>query len=89
MRIAHIGPPLARRGGPAGYLWQLETAADLSVNPRHALTFPPREVPPAPRRRSVLSRAREVAGGVKRALLGPPAVYRPSTDDLRQRARVQ
>lgn len=85
MRIAHIGPPLARRGGPAGYLWQLELAArSASADPRHALTFPPREVPPAARRPSVHSRTRRVAGNVKRALLGPPTFYRPSADDLRR-----
>lgn len=27
MRVAHIGPPLARQGGPAGYLLQLQHAA--------------------------------------------------------------
>jgi glycosyltransferase involved in cell wall biosynthesis len=85
MKIAHIGPPLARRGGPAGYLWQLATAVDsASADPRHTLTFPPREVPPPPRRPSVASRARRVAGDVKRALLGPPTFHRPSTDDLRR-----
>ena len=85
MRIAHIGPPLARRGGPAGYLWQLKTAADsASADPRHALTFPPHEIPPAPPRPSVRSRVRNVTGNVKRALLGPPTFYRPSPDDVRR-----
>ena len=85
MKVAHIGPPLARRGGPAGYLWQLRAAAEAaSANPRHALTFPPREDPPAPRRRSILSRARNIAGTVKRTLLGPPTFYRPSADDCRR-----
>jgi glycosyltransferase involved in cell wall biosynthesis len=48
------------------------------------VTFPPREVPPAPRRPSALSRARNAAGTVKRALLGSPSFYRPAPDDLRR-----
>jgi len=41
MRVAHIGPPLARRGGPAGYLLQLSAAVErFGRTSPHQLTFP-------------------------------------------------
>lgn len=85
MRVAHIGPPLARLGGPAGYLYELARAAQ-SRDPRgHDVTFPPAAPPtvPAPRP-SPLDRAREEAGRWKRRLLGPPKLFRPPLSDLRR-----
>lgn len=85
MRVAHIGPPLARLGGPAGYLFELARAAS-SRDPRgHEVTFP-EAAPPAgpPRPLSPLDRARQEAGRLKRRLLGPPKLYRPSLDAFRE-----
>ena len=31
LRVAHLGPPIARQGGPAGYLLQLRAAAPLGA----------------------------------------------------------
>src|SRR5690349_14327768 len=56
MRIAHVGVPLTRAGGPAGYLLQLRDALAASSR-RHTVTFPD-EVPanaPAVSRRTLLT----------------------------------
>ena len=46
MKIAHIGPALARRGGPAGYLLQLSLAAErFGKGSEYQLTFPAHETP--------------------------------------------
>lgn len=86
MRVAHIGPPLARLGGPAGYLYELARSAQ-SRDPRgHAVTFPPTAPPtvPVPQKRSPFDRAREEAGRWKRRILGPPKLFRPALDELRR-----
>lgn len=85
MRIAHIGPPLARRGGPAGYLLQLSTAAARhAASAAHVLTFPPPSLPPPLSRPTLNARVKAALHPIKRALVGPPTFYRPSDDDLRR-----
>ena len=73
MKIAHIGPPLARSGGPAGYLYQLQRAAHSRVSDSLQVLFPPPASPaalwPGPTR---VQRARHLLGRWKRQLLGPP-----------------
>lgn len=83
MKIAHIGPPLARQGGPAGYLLQLRQAA-LEAGATDVL-FPPLAAPstssPAAAS-SVLAQARRSLGRVKRSVFGTPKFDRPATADL-------
>jgi hypothetical protein len=88
MNIAHVGPPLARRGGSSGYLWQLAAASEGTAS-GHAVSFPPREAGQTapPPRASRLAGIRRVA---RRALLGPPTFYRPSYDELtRERGAIE
>jgi glycosyltransferase involved in cell wall biosynthesis len=85
MKIAHIGPPLARRGGPAGYLLQLSTAAARHEHDTtHILTFPRLEVPAPPRPPRLTARVKAALRPVKRAIVGSPAFYRPSERDRRR-----
>jgi glycosyltransferase involved in cell wall biosynthesis len=85
MRVAHIGPPPARLGGPAGYLFELQRAAAGRETRGHEVRFPP-PLPPAPPAApaSPLKRARAWAGRWKRRVLGPPQLYRPPLAELRQ-----
>lgn len=81
MRIAHIGPPLARQGGPAGYLYQLQrAAADAGANGR--ISFPPPAQRAAARRTPIAQLVRARLGAVKRALVGSKPPYRPSDEML-------
>lgn len=85
MKIAHLGPALARRGGPSGYLLQLSLAADRfgGASP-HVLTFPAHETPlPAPPP-TFAERLRATLRPLKRAVAGPPRFYRPQDEDLRR-----
>ena len=83
MVVAHVGPPLARTGGPAGYLYQLQSAAAARPSARHEVRFPAaKRATPAPSPRSDLW---SVAGRVKRALFGAPDFYRPPREDLERR----
>ena len=85
MRIAHIGPPLARRGGPAGYLLQLSIAADrYGAQSGHSTTFPCVETPVAAPPPSFGDRVRARLRPLKRALVGEPTFYRPSLEELRR-----
>ena len=82
MKVAHIGPPLARTGGASGYLLQLRAGlADLDIGP-HQVTFPDEATATvaAPRQSPV----RQIAGRLKRALLGQPKFYRPDIRGLQQ-----
>ena len=81
MKIAHVGPPRARLGGPAGYLWELARVA--TPDPRFSVTFPP-EAPPRPASAppSFWDRSRAVLGPFKRRLLGAPEFSRPQLADL-------
>jgi hypothetical protein len=81
MRVAHVGPPLARQGGPAGYLYQLQrAAADAGVVGR--VSFPMTAPRLAAKRVPVTERVRARLGVVKRALVGAKAPYRPSDEIL-------
>jgi len=83
MIVAHVGPPLARTGGPAGYLYQLQSAAAEAPASRHDVRFPlaRRAATPASQGADVWS----VLGRVKRALFGEPDFYRPPPEDLAAR----
>lgn len=87
MRIAHVGPPLMRTGGPAGYLLELRRQAEESKDEgRHRVRFPGAASGPAAKKRSSpwLSRLRRW----KRAVLGPPRFYRPSREEMNQKGGV-
>jgi hypothetical protein len=85
MKIAHIGPPLARRGGPAGYLWQLRAAVGSAGDAaRHTLTFPPTEPRVVAQPPPLMQRMHARVGRAKRALFGPPSQYRPDAASLRR-----
>jgi hypothetical protein len=85
MKVAHIGPALARRGGPAGYLLQLSLAAErYGTGSDYQLTFPAHETPAPVATPTVLDRARAALRPIKRALVGAPAFHRPSEEDLRR-----
>ena len=78
MKIAHIGPPLARIGGPAGYLYQLQRAAHSRVSDSLQVIFPPPASPAAPRPGPTrIQRARRLLGRWKRRLFGSPQFARP------------
>ncbi|HWW84253.1 MAG TPA: glycosyltransferase [Vicinamibacterales bacterium] len=84
MKVAHVGPPLARQGGPAGYLFQLCQAAAIA-GALDGVTFP--EAAPsratATRPASRWSGARQVLSKVKRAVGPAPRFDRPSDKSLR------
>ena len=80
-RVAHIGPPLARQGGPAGYLYQLYHAVCESGQP-DALTMPPLAPPRAPRRPTLGEQMRAGLSRIKRTIAGSPTQYRPPADIL-------
>ena len=42
MIVAHVGPPAARQGGPAGYLAQLQSALDTYGTGHHEVRLPAR-----------------------------------------------
>lgn len=82
MIVAHIGPPLARTGGPAGYLWQLRDAL-AGVRTGATITFPDVATASAPPpRASLLDRLRR---RVTRAITGTPRFYRPPLAELQRR----
>ncbi|MDX2039956.1 MAG: glycosyltransferase [Acidobacteriota bacterium] len=80
MKVIHIGPPLARLGGPAGYLDQLASAR---IEPsEHEVLFPPRAIPQPKRKPTLTEKLRKEAGKLKRSVLGAPTFYRPSEIEL-------
>ncbi|MFI5366838.1 MAG: glycosyltransferase family 4 protein [Candidatus Binatia bacterium] len=83
MKIAHIGPRLARRGGPAGYLYELARAAQGYQWQGHTLVFPPmahaEQQPSSP---GWWSRAGAHLRRLKRSVAGAPRFYRPDAADL-------
>jgi len=83
MNVFHVGPPLARLGGPAGYLRELEGAARAAESPEHRVRFPsPRASSPV-RHPGALARMRQTLGRFKRRFAGTPAFYRPPVAALR------
>ncbi len=84
MKVIQIGPPLARLGGPAGYLDQLESAKAESSE--HEVLFPPRAViQPKPKPR-LTEKLRKQAGQIKRSVLGAPTFYRPTEAELQTKS---
>lgn len=83
MKIAHIGPRLARRGGPAGYLYELARAAQGYEWHGHTLIFPPaahaEQQPSSP---GLWPRARAQLRRLRRSVAGAPRFYRPAAADL-------
>lgn len=83
MTVAHLGPPTGRRGGPAGYLAQLQAALAAYGSGGHRVMLPPpgpAAAPPPPRAGSALVTLRRL----RRTWLGPPPVERPSPEDVRR-----
>ena len=83
MIIAHVGPPVGRQGGPAGYLAQLQSALNAYGSgphdvrlPEAASTAPARAAPPRG------SRPMAMARRLSRRILGKPRLYRPPTAQL-------
>jgi glycosyltransferase involved in cell wall biosynthesis len=87
MKIAHVGPPLARQGGPGGYLLQLQRAAGRA-GALDAILFP--SPAPASSRAPIpaATRIRRALSATKRALGFRPRFYRPSDRDLADPAYV-
>jgi glycosyltransferase involved in cell wall biosynthesis len=83
MIVAHIGPPLGRGGGPAGYLAQLASAADAHGAGAHQLLFPAR-VParPAGAVPDRWQQALAIARRVRHTLGGAPVGCRPPAAEL-------
>jgi glycosyltransferase involved in cell wall biosynthesis len=82
MKVAHIAPPLARTGGASGYLLQLRDGlVGLDTGP-HQVTFP--EDATAAVAAPARSPVRQIAGRLKRAILGKPTFYRPDADGLQR-----
>jgi glycosyltransferase involved in cell wall biosynthesis len=84
MKVAHIGPPLARQGGPAGYLFQLRQAA-ACARAQDIVSFPAAAPPRQASARqapSPWSDARRLLSKVKRAVGPPPRFERPSDESL-------
>lgn len=80
MKVIHIGPPLARLGGPAGYLDQLASAR---IEPsEHEVIFPSRALSETKRKPGLAKMLRKEAGKLKRSVLGAPAFYRPTEAEL-------
>lgn len=85
MNVVHVAAPLARTGGPSGYLLQLEAGFAQTGTGAHTVELPP-HVAGGPARRSggLVHQIRAVARRVKRGLVGPPRYYRPSIAEMQQ-----
>ncbi len=85
MIVAHVGPPLARTGGPPGYLLQLRDAL-AGVPTRHRILLPDPAAPataPPPHRTPLIQRA---GRRIWRAVTGAPKFYRPRPASLARRS---
>ena len=82
MIIAHLGPGLARTGGPAGYLWQLRDAL-AGVEMPHRVLFPDAAAPAL--KANPPSMMERVRRRVIRAVTGGPRLYRPPVEELSKR----
>jgi glycosyltransferase involved in cell wall biosynthesis len=83
MRIVHVGPPLERTGGPAGYLLQLRDAARAHGESAHEVRFPPTAARRVPAKDPSMLR-RQLARA-KRVLVGKPRQYRPTREEMKRR----
>jgi glycosyltransferase involved in cell wall biosynthesis len=84
MIVAHIGPPLARTGGPAGVLLQLKSGLSRTGSGGHIVRLPPVAVAPAQSPPSLKARMLAPLRRVRRGLFGEPRFYRPNLGALRQ-----
>lgn len=84
MNVAHVGPPLARTGGSAGYLLQLRDALAASTPTGHVVTFPDPAVPRPVIASGQPSIPRRAWKRLRRTLTGR-TFYRPSATALRRR----
>lgn len=83
MIVAHVGPPVARQGGPAGYLAQLQLALDAYGTGRHDVRLPAAaSSPPSHMAAPSRSRPLAIARRLGRRILGKPRLYRPSDTTL-------
>jgi glycosyltransferase involved in cell wall biosynthesis len=83
--VAHVGPPIAATGGPAGYLAQLSAAFE-GHRSAYEVLFPARATPAAAA--PVASSWRSMAHRLRSALLGMPRYYRPDPDSIRREGDV-
>jgi glycosyltransferase involved in cell wall biosynthesis len=82
--VAHVGPPLARTGGPAGYLLQLRDAL-AGARPAHRILLPDAAGAQGTATAAPAPIARRVARRVWRAITGAPKFYRPAPASLQRR----
>ena len=83
MIVAHVGPPVGRQGGPAGYLAQLQLALDAYGAGQHDVRLPaPASSAPARAAAPAGSRSLAIARRLGRRILGKPRLYRPSQTAL-------
>jgi glycosyltransferase involved in cell wall biosynthesis len=81
MIVAHLGPPLRRQGGPAGYLSQLAGALAGDTG-THTVLFP--AAAPAARRAAPMALGAVVTAArrARRTWFGAPRRFRPDLADL-------
>jgi len=84
MTIAHLGSKTGQQGGPAGYLAQLGRAFDAYGTADHVVALPPLGTSPAlaPVQPSGNRAAQQWLRRLRRSVVGPPALYRPSTAEI-------
>ena len=80
--VAHIGPPIAAMGGPAGYLAQVSAAFE-GHRSAYEVLFPPRATAVAALPVSS-SPWRSMARRLRTAVWGGPAYFRPDADSIRR-----
>ena len=83
MIVAHVGPPVGRQGGPAGYLAQLRLALDVYGTGHHDVRLPAAASSgPARSAAPSASRSLAIARRLGRRILGKAQFYRPSDTAL-------
>ncbi|PYR68729.1 MAG: hypothetical protein DMF88_08295 [Acidobacteria bacterium] len=85
MIVTHIGPPLARTGGPAGVLLQLKAGLSRTGTGGHIVRLPPVAVPQAAPAPPLTARMLAPLRHLRRVLFGKPRYYRPDLGAMRQR----
>lgn len=83
MIVAHLGPPTGRRGGPAGYLAQLQGALAGHGSGSHRVLLPSGGGNGAASPATAPDPALVAIRRLRRTWLGAPAFDRPSDADLR------
>lgn len=82
MKVVHVGPPRARLGGPAGYLFELGAAAEGRDARGHEVVFPPLAAPRRVTPPGRLEQLRSALGRARRRVVAPAAPYRPPLAEL-------